>query len=340
MVGSTGTASGELCFTTSMAGYQEAVTDPSYSGQVLVFSYPLIGNYGVDESHSESDQAHTRAVVMRRSRPAWSVWLATHGMVALDDVDTRDLVRHIRVSGAMRCAIGEGSPRKLLDQALSEPHIDYERAHSEPEMAMPPLSLALSTKAVKRIGRGPRVVVVDLGTKRSVVRGLVGQGLEVVLVPATYEADAILDLAPSAVLVGNGPGDPAQLVDQIGTIRDLLGVVPMFGICLGHQLLALALGMKTFKLAFGHRGVNHPVRHRHSSKVLVTSQNHGFAVEPGDSAEVSFLSLNDGTVEGLSGHDYSSVQFHPEAAPGPQDASWFFEEIGEACRGAAISAAS
>ncbi|MCI0545502.1 MAG: glutamine-hydrolyzing carbamoyl-phosphate synthase small subunit [Actinobacteria bacterium] len=340
MVGSPGVAAGELCFTTAMTGYQESVTDPSYSGQVLVFSYPLAGNYGVEPNRSESDLVHTRAVIMRRSRPVWSEWLRTRGVVALDEVDTRSLVRHIREHGAMRCAVGDASTEDLLALALSEPHIDYERSLLEPDLAMPPLALEVGVQQPWRTGSGPRVVVVDLGTKRSVTDALAKQGLEVVVVPASFDADTILDLRPRAVLIGNGPGDPAQLVDQIGVIRALLGQVPVLGICLGHQLLGLALGMRTFKLAYGHRGTNHPVRHRSSTRVLVTSHNHGFAVEPGDSAEISFVSLNDGTVEGIAGDGYSSVQFHPEAAPGTSDASWFFEEIGETCRGVPISAAS
>jgi carbamoyl-phosphate synthase small subunit len=339
-VGAPGTAAGELCFTTAMAGYEEAVTDPSYEGQVLVFSYPLVGNYGVDPSRMESDRVHTRGVVMRRSRPAWGAWLRTQGVVALEEVDTRALVRHIREAGAMRCALGEGDPDELLAQARAEPHIDYQRALAEPHLAMPPLAFEVGTHAPYVLGSGSRVVVVDLGCKRSVLRRLVRSGLEAVVVPGTYDAEAIMELAPQAVLVGNGPGDPAQLTDQVEGVRALLGRVPVFGVCLGHQLLALALGMRTFKLPFGHRGANHPVRARSSSRVLVTVQNHGFAVEPADFAEISHFSLNDGTVEGLIGDGFSSVQFHPEAAPGPRDALAFFDQIATVCRSAPISAAS
>ncbi len=339
-VGASGVSTGEICFTTAMAGYEEAVTDPSYHAQVLAFSYPLLGNYGVDESRMESARIWVRGVVMRRARADWSAWLAGKGVVALEEVDTRALVRHVREQGAMRCALGEAAPDELLRRALAEPHLDYERMLAEPHLATPPLALEACTGEEYAVGEGPRIVVVDLGCKRSIIDNLAKRGLEVVVVPGTYEADAILELEPRVVLVGNGPGDPFQLTAQIETVRELLGQVPLFGICLGHQLLGLALGLRTFKLRFGHRGANHPVRARSSPRVLVTVQNHGFAVEAADAAEVSHFSLNDGTVEGLEGDGFASVQFHPEAAPGPLDALPFFDRIAETCRSAPIFAAS
>jgi carbamoyl-phosphate synthase small subunit len=184
------------------------------------------------------------------------------------------------------------------------------------------------------------VTFLDLGCKRSIPERLAACGLEVVVVPGAWDAEAVLETGPRAVLVANGPGDPAVLTSQIEAIRGLLGRVPLFGICLGHQLLGLALGLETFKLAFGHRGANHPVRDVRSGRVLVTAQNHGFAVEPGDGAEVTHVSLNDGTVEGLAGEDFASVQFHPESAPGPLDALPFFDRIAETCRSAPIFARS
>ncbi len=339
-VGAHGVSAGEVCFTTSMAGYEEAVTDPSYHAQVLAFSYPLVGNYGVDAAHLESERVWTRGVVMRRARPAWAAWLAGRGVVALEEIDTRALVRHIRSEGAMRCALGEEDPERLLARARAEPHLDYERGLAEPGLMAPPLAMEAGTTSPYTVGAGPRVVVADFGCKRSIVRRLAAAGLEVVVLPPASDADSILSLDPRAVLVGNGPGDPAQLGGAVETVRGLLDRVPLFGVCLGHQLLGIALGLRTFKLPFGHRGANHPVRVRDTSRVLVTVQNHGFAVEASDDRLVSHVSLNDGTVEGLEGDGFFSLQFHPEAAPGPLDALPFFDRIAEACRGARIFAAS
>jgi carbamoyl-phosphate synthase small subunit len=339
-VGARGTAAGEACFTTAMAGYEQAVTDPSYAGQVLAFSYPLVGNYGVDERALESPRVWTNGVVMRRSRPAWSVWLAGRGVVALEEVDTRALVRLLREDGAMRCALGEAPADELLVRALAQPHLDWERGLAEPQLLAPAPALTACTPEPYAVGAGPRVVVLDLGCKRSIVQRLAAEGVEAFVVPGTWDAEAVLDLGPAAVLVGNGPGDPAQLADQVETVRGLLDRVPLFGICLGHQLVALALGLRTFKLPFGHRGANHPVRVRSTSRVLVTAQNHGFAVEPSEAVEVSHVSLNDGTVEGLDGDGFTTLQFHPEAAPGPHDALPFFDRIAAECRSAPTFAAS
>ena len=338
-VGAPGTATGEICFTTSMAGYQEAVTDPSYHAQVLVFSYPLIGNYGVADTRLESGRVWTRGVIMRRSRPEWSAWLTEQGVVALEEVDTRALVRHVRSEGAMRCGLGEAPAPDLIEAAKSEPHLDYERGEAESLMA-PPLAIEAGTPTPSVFGEGPRIAVMDFGCKRSIVANLVDRGLEVHLVPPTWTTEQILDLGPRVVLIGNGPGDPAQLGEPVEAIRGLLGETQVFGICLGHQLLGLALGLETFKLPFGHRGANHPVRVRETKRVLVTVQNHGFAVAADDASAVSHLSLNDGTVEGLEGDGFYSLQFHPEAAPGPHDALPFFDRIATACRSAQTSTPS
>lgn len=328
-VGAPRGAAGEICFTTAMAGYEETVTDPSYAGQVLAFSYPLVGNYGVDARRHESGRPQARAVVMRSARPAWAAWLARQGTPALDEVDTRALVRRVREEGAMRCALGV--------QPLEELH---RLALAEPPLLGRPLALEAGAAVPYALGSGPRVVVLDLGCKRSIVRRLAEAGLEVLVVPGALGSDEVLALRPRAVVVSNGPGDPAALEGPIETVRELLGRVCVFGICLGHQVAALALGMRTFKLPFGHRGANHPVRVCGKRRVLVTVQNHGFAVEPSDAAEVSHVSLNDGTVEGLEGEDLATLQFHPEAAPGPLDALPFFDRIADACRSAPIFAAS
>jgi carbamoyl-phosphate synthase small subunit len=339
-VGADGVAAGEACFTTASVGYEQAVTDPSYARQVLTFASPLVGNYGVDERRLESPRVWTEGVVMRRARPAWSSWLAARHVVALEDVDTRALVRRLREDGAMRCALGTAGHAELHTRALAQPHLDWPRMLAEPELASPPPALEACVREPYAVGAGPRVVVLDLGCKRSIVRRLVETGVEAVVVPGTWSAEEVLELEPAAVLIGNGPGDPAQLDGPVATVRDLLDRAPLFGICLGHQLVALALGLRTFKLPFGHRGANHPVRVTGSKRVLVTAQNHGFAVEPGDGAEVSHVSLNDGTVEGLEGDGFATLQFHPEAAPGPHDAVPFFDRIATACRNARISVAS
>jgi carbamoyl-phosphate synthase small subunit len=326
-VGAPGVAAGEACFTTASTGYEEAATDPSYVAQVLCFAYPLVGNYGVDAARTESGRVQAEAIVMRRARPAWTSWLAEQGVVAIDDVDTRALVRRIRADGVVRCAVGEAPVEELHARALAQPPIDGR-----------PLDRRVGTEEPYVIGAGPRLVLVDLGCKRSIPRRLAEAGLEVAVVPGDWDADAILELQPRAVLVGNGPGDPAVLEGPIATTRDLLGRVPLFGICLGHQLLGLALDFPTFKLPFGHRGANHPVRDARTGRVLVTVQNHGFAVEADE--YVSHVSLNDGTVEGLAGEDFATVQFHPEAAPGPLDGLPFFDQVADACRSARTFARS
>jgi carbamoyl-phosphate synthase small subunit len=329
-VGAPGVAAGEACFTTALAGYQEAASDPSYMAQVLAFSYPLIGNYGVDSSRLESDGVYAEAIVMRSARPAWTQWLASQGVVALEDVDTRALVRKIRNGGVLRCALGEAPVEELHARALAEPPIDGR-----------PLGRTVGTVRPYHLGAGPRVTVLDLGTKRSIPARLAACGLEVVVLPGDWDADAILETGPRAVLVSNGPGDPAVLAGPIETVRELLGQVPVFGICLGHQILGLALGLETFKLPFGHRGANHPVRDlTKKGRVLVTVQNHGFAVADSGDMDVTHVSLNDGTVEGFAGDGFATVQFHPEAPPGPLDALPFFDLIAGTCRGAPTFALS
>jgi carbamoyl-phosphate synthase small subunit len=315
-VGAQGYALGEAVFTTAMTGYQEVVTDPSYAEQLVCFTAPMVGNYGVAPHRNESRAVHARAVIMREARgPAWTDWLAEHGLPALSGVDTRSLVHRLRESGAMRAAVvvGDGS----VEEAL---RVVRELAPMEGRA----LAGAVSTREpYVRGGDGhPRVAVLDYGCKRSIVDRLTAAGAQVAVYPHDTPAAALLETGPDGVLLSNGPGDPAALGPQIDELRGLLGRVPVLGICLGHQLLALATGLETFKLRFGHRGANHPVLERATGRVLVTSQNHGFAVRATEATEATHVSLYDGTVEGL---DYPqlrarSLQFHPEAGPGPHDA--------------------
>jgi carbamoyl-phosphate synthase small subunit len=324
-VGALGVVHGEAVFTTAMTGYQEIVTDPSYAEQLVAFTAPMVGNYGVSPRRSESARTHARAVLMRRATGEdWPRWLQAQGVVALEEVDTRALVVRLRERGAMRAAAVAGA-------ASVEEVLAAVRAHAS--MAGRALVAGVSTAEPYRVGRGAtQVAVLDYGCKRSILNRLSACGAQATVFPHSTDAETILASRPAGLLLSNGPGDPAALPAERAVVRELLGRVPILGICLGHQLLALAAGLETFKLPFGHRGANHPVLDLATSRVLVTSQNHGFAVR-GDGPEVTHVSLYDGTVEGvgLSGERARSLQFHPEAGPGPHDAwpeleSWV-EEI-------------
>jgi carbamoyl-phosphate synthase small subunit len=314
-VGADGFAFGEAVFTTSMTGYQEVATDPSFEGQIVCFTAPMVGNYGVDERRSESRRTHATAVVMREARgPEWTDWLHDQGVVGLTGLDTRSLVLHLREAGAMRAAAisGEHDPDEVL-RAVRE----------QPAMAGAALVAGVSTRETYTyaVDGAVRVAVVDFGCKRSILRRLEQNGAAVDVFPHDVDADTIAGY--DGVLLSPGPGDPAPLQAETRMLQDLLGRVPVLGVCLGHQLLAMATGKETFKLPFGHRGANHPVIDHRTRKVLVTSQNHGFAVSAADESGVTHSSLYDGTVEGL---DYPelrarSAQFHPEASPGPHDAA-------------------
>jgi carbamoyl-phosphate synthase small subunit len=299
-------AVGEAVFTTVMTGYQEVVTDPSYSGQIVCFTAPMVGNYGVQAARSESAAVHTSGVLMREARgPEWTDWLRERGIPALTRVDTRSLVLHLRERGAMRAGIA----------------VSLDEVAASPSMSGASLAGRVSTAEPYEVGDGRlRVAVVDYGVKRSILRRLAGAGVRATVFPHDVDADTLARY--DGVLLSNGPGDPEPLVGEVTTIRELLGRVPILGICLGHQLLALATGLTTFKLPFGHRGGNHPVLERATARVLVTSQNHGFAVAPSDDRCATHESLYDGTVEGLAYPELRarSVQFHPEAGPGPHDA--------------------
>jgi carbamoyl-phosphate synthase small subunit len=313
-VGAEGFAFGEAVFTTAMTGYQEVVTDPSYAEQIVCFTAAMIGNYGVERDRSESRRPHARAVVMREARgPAWTDWLHEHGIVALSGIDTRSLVVHLREGGAMRgiAVAGEASVEEAL-RAVRE----------QPPMAGRALAAQVSTREpyVYSDAGTARIAVVDYGCKRSILDRLAWAGAAVTVFP--HDADPEELAGYDGVLLSNGPGDPEPLASEVEAVKALLGKVPILGICLGHQLLALAAGHETFKLPFGHRGANHPVLEKATNRVLVTSQNHGFAVARSDAAEVTHVSLYDGTVEGLDFPELGarSVQFHPEARPGPHDA--------------------
>jgi carbamoyl-phosphate synthase small subunit len=341
-------ATGEVVFNTAMSGYQEAVTDPSYRGQILVFTYPLVGNYGVSREAHESDSVHVRAVVMREgidredapgAEGGWLTWLADCGIPALTEVDTRALVRHIRDKGAMRGGlfIAETPQDEAMERVRAEPPMsgqDFAREVTPPE----PVVLEASNG-------GPRIVAIDTGIKDSIVEHLRARGARVELHPCHSHADDLLAREPDALFLANGPGDPAALDYVVETVRALVGKVPVFGICMGHQLLCRAVGLDTFKLPFGHRGSNHPVKELATGRIDITSQNHGFAVAGPEGeqrmaadepvrwetdfgvAELSHVNLYDRTVEGLVLRDVpgATAQYHPEAGPGPHDAAHLFD---------------
>jgi carbamoyl-phosphate synthase small subunit len=339
---------GEVVFNTSMTGYQEAVTDPSYAGQIIVFTYPLIGNYGVSAAAMESDRVHARGVVMRDAKNredaasaegGWLDWLRDCGVPAISEVDTRALVRHIRDRGAMRGGIFPAD----VPEATARQEID-----AEPPMEGADLARTVTPAAPERFeGEGPHVVGIDTGVKLSIVRELRQRGCRLTLMPCDSSPEDVLAEGPDVVFLANGPGDPAALGYIVETVRAVLQEKPVFGICLGHQLLCRAVGLDTYKLPFGHRGANHPVKDLETGKIEITSQNHGFAVVgPGGAAriegdeavrwetdfgvaELSQLNLYDRTVEGLVLPEAgaATVQYHPEAGPGPHDARHLFDRF-------------
>ncbi len=339
---------GEVVFNTSMTGYQESMTDPSYAGQIITFTYPLIGNYGVSAEAMESDRIHARGAIMREAKNGkdvagaeggWLDWLAACGVAAIGGVDTRALVRHIRDRGAMRGGIfGAEVPEAEARGVVA----------AEPSMDGADLARTVTpSEPVRFEGEGPHVVGIDTGVKLNIVRQLRERGCRVTLLPCATPAEGILAEDPDLVFLANGPGDPAALDYIVATVRELIGKRPVFGICLGHQLLCQAVGLQTYKLPFGHRGANHPVKELATGRIDITSQNHGFAVEgPGGEpriegeepvrwetgfgvAELSHLNLYDRTVEGLVLRDVAAatVQYHPEAGPGPHDARHLFDDF-------------
>jgi carbamoyl-phosphate synthase small subunit len=330
----------EVVFTTNLSGYQEVFTDPSYLGQIVVMTAPMIGNYGINPDDVESDRPRVAGVVVRELSARASNWRATGNLLdwlttakvpIVSDVDTRQITRHIRDKGAMRGVVAPG-----------EQPSDAVRAALAASPSMDGLDLASAATITGEYGAGPaaakhHIVAFDFGMKRNILRLFEQHGCRVTVVPAATPAARVRELEPDGVFLSNGPGDPAAVTYAISTIRELAdGSVPVFGICLGHQLLGLALGGETVKLPYGHRGGNHPVRDLNTGQVLITSQNHGFAVRgdtdgvPGaKSLEVTHLNLNDGTVEGVRHREYPifAVQYHPEASPGPHDAQGHFGQF-------------
>lgn len=328
-----GVAAGEVVFNTALAGYQEIVTDPSYAGQIITFTYPHIGNYGVNVADDQAGRPYCRGVVVRDLARRPSNWRATddldgflrrHRVPGISAIDTRRLTRHIREAGAMPGAFGTAERDALLAAAIADGGTDgrdlvTQVTTAEPYTAGPD-------------DAGYFVVAYDFGIKRAILDRLVASGCQVEVVPASTPAAEVLAREPDGVFLSNGPGDPAAVAGAQENVRALLGAVPMFGICLGHQIMSLALGARTFKLPFGHHGGNHPVRHLESGQVEITSQNHNYAVDaatlPAGSV-VSHVNLNDGDIEGVRtlGRRAFSVQYHPEAGPGPHDARYLFTEF-------------
>ncbi len=329
-VAAEGTTLGEMVFTTSMSGYQETVTDPSYIGQILTFAAPMIGNYGAGPGYSESERVQTSGVIMARSgdnpgaagSTGWNTWLTDKDVIAVEGVDTRRLVTHLREKGVMRGGIStELDPEALLERVQAHPVLDGQDL------------VSTAGRERRTVGTdGPRIAAIDCGIKESIAQRMAAAGCRLEIFTPAATVDEILAVDPAALFCSNGPGDPAAAGHVVATIGALLGKVPVFGICMGHQLLARALGLGTERLPFGHRGANHPVRRVEDDRVEITVQNHGYAVSADrlpDGVQVTRTSLFDGSVEGIRAPDVRawSVQYHPEARPGPNDAGYAFREF-------------
>jgi carbamoyl-phosphate synthase small subunit len=342
-VGAEGERFGEAVFNTALTGYQEVLTDPSYKGQIVCMTYPHIGNYGVNEEDAESGKPWLEGFIIRelspiasnfRAQEALDAYLKRYGVVAIDGVDTRALTLKLRQQGSMKGGISTtaADPQAFLKRVRAAPNIvgvDLVKQVT----CVKPYEWSVEGSAARQ---GPQVVVMDFGVKRNILRQLAAQGCRVTVVPATTPAQEILARHPEGVLLSNGPGDPAAVTYAVETIQDLMGQVPIMGICLGHQLLGLAFGAQTVKLKFGHHGGNHPVQDLTTRKVDITSQNHNFAVDldtlPDQRAMATHVNLNDHTIEGMRHQELPifGIQYHPEAAPGPHDAQHLFGRFFEA----------
>jgi len=321
-----GTARGELVFTTAYTGYEESLTDPSYEEQVLTFSYPLIGNYGVREERFESDRVHPRAAVAREMTDDVAEWLESEGIPAVDHLDTRDIVTEIRDEGAMKCGIAAG-PDVTEQDALDELH---ECKHMSDHTDIGAQVSVDDVEVHNEGGDGATVALVDCGAKGSIAESLVERGAEVHVFPYDASEDDVAAVDPDLLFISNGPGDPENFEQAGELVETYVGDVPLAGICLGQQVVANALGGETEKMEFGHRGVNQPVRDLRSNRVVMTTQNHGYTVaDPGEKLDVTQVNVNDDTPEGLENDDLNIItrQYHPEANPGPHDSLGFFDDV-------------
>jgi carbamoyl-phosphate synthase small subunit len=331
---------GEIVFNTSLSGYQEIITDPSYKGQIVTMTYPLIGNYGVNSEDVESAKPQVEGLIIKdlsripsnyRAECSLDEYFKKHGVIGITDVDTRAVTRHVRSCGAMKGVIATGCPdaASLVQKVKDSPGLNGRDMVKE--VTCHEISPWSEEGQLK-------VAVLDCGVKYSILRHLSARGCRVMRFPASTPAERILDWKPDGVLLSNGPGDPEGAPYVFATAKRILGRIPVFGICLGHQMLGLAMGGKTYKLKFGHHGGNHPVKDTRSGKVNITAQNHNFCVETGSiktrDVEVTHVNLNDGTVEGMESKElrFFSVQFHPEAGPGPNDATYLFDRFVENMR--------
>jgi carbamoyl-phosphate synthase small subunit len=349
-LGAEGEAYGEVVFNTSMTGYQEILSDPSYAGQIVTLTYPLIGNYGVRAEFFESRRLFAEALVVReaaefpqpwRSEGRLTEFLEERGVVAIEGIDTRALTRHIRAKGELRAVLSttDLDEKRLVAKARASAGLLGRNLAAEVTCAEPYQWTAAGAEApvaARASSQRSRVVVYDFGVKRGILRSLAAQGLDVIVVPAATPVEKALAYGPVGVVLSNGPGDPAATPEAIAAAQGLIGKLPVLGICLGHQVSGLALGGKTSKLKFGHHGANHPVMDVSANKVEITSQNHGFVVEPATlpaGARITHRSLNDGALEGFAAPDRHliCVQFHPEASPGPHDSRSVFDEFSRMC---------